>query len=215
MTASLEDLLKMESEEILTHNERPTADQLRVKEQIYYDDVEEGMELPKYIYHPTPTHLFRWSAAIENFHRIHYDLDFGLNHDRNPSILVHGSWKQSVVPQYIKDWTSPKGMALEGQVRAPRHVGAGRRSHHVGKGHRQIRKKLHGIRRVGDRHDHPGRRGEYAGVRDGGPAFEGRTGHSISLRASPGLTKGLTETGTTAPGGSPPGAYPLTTRIKT
>ena len=109
MTASLEDLLKMEAEEILTHNERPTADQLRVKEQIYYDDVEEGMELPKYIYHPTPTHLFRWSAAIENFHRIHYDLDFGLNHDRNPSILVHGSWKQSVVPQYIKDWTSPKG----------------------------------------------------------------------------------------------------------
>ena len=32
-----------------------------------------------------------------------------MNHDRNPSILVHGSWKQSAVPQYIKDWTSPKG----------------------------------------------------------------------------------------------------------
>ena len=69
----------------------------------------EGDELPKYIYKPTPTHLFRWSAAIENFHRIHYDLDFGLNHDRNPSILVHGSWKQSVVPQYLKDWTLPNG----------------------------------------------------------------------------------------------------------
>ena len=101
MTQALEDLLKMEPEEILKYNERPSADQIRNKQQIYYEDVEEGMELPKYIYHPTPTHLFRWSAAIENFHRIHYDLDFGMNHDRNPSILVHGSWKQSAVPQYI------------------------------------------------------------------------------------------------------------------
>lgn len=109
MTTPLEDLLQMEPQEIWRRNERPTAEQLRRKQQVYYEDVEEGAELPKYIYKPTPTHLFRWSAAIENFHRIHYDLDFGLNHDRNPSILVHGSWKQSVVPQYLKDWTSPGG----------------------------------------------------------------------------------------------------------
>ncbi len=115
MTVALEDLLKMTPEEIVTHNERPTADQLRNKQQIYYEGVEEGFELPKYIYQQTPTHLFRWSAAIENFHRIHYDLDFGLNHDRNPSILVHGSWKQSVIPQYLKDWTLPKGWPWKAQ----------------------------------------------------------------------------------------------------
>ena len=109
MSATLEELLKMKPEEIQAHNERPTADQLRNKAQTYYEDVNVGDELPKYIYAPTPTHLFRWSAAIENFHRIHYDLDFGLNHDKNPSILVHGSWKQSVVPQYLKDFTLPKG----------------------------------------------------------------------------------------------------------
>ena len=109
MTTPLQELLKMSPEEILAHNEKPTAEQLRNKRQIYYEDVYEGMELPKYIYHPTPTHLFRWSAAIENFHRIHYDLDFGINHDKNPSVLVHGSWKQSVVPQYLKDWTLPNG----------------------------------------------------------------------------------------------------------
>ena len=111
MTIPLQELLKMSPEEILAHNEKPTAEQLRDKQQIYYEDVFEGMELPKYIYHPTPTHLFRWSAAIENFHRIHYDLDFGMNHDKNPSILVHGSWKQSVIPQYLKDWTLPNGWA--------------------------------------------------------------------------------------------------------
>ena len=115
MSLPLEELLKLEAEDILNHNERPKADDLRHKQQIYYEDVDEGMELPKYIYHPTPTHLFRWSAAIENFHRIHYDLDFGLNHDKNPSILVHGSWKQSVVPQFLKDWTLPKGWPWKAQ----------------------------------------------------------------------------------------------------
>ncbi len=109
MTIGLEALLKLSPEEILTHNEKPSGEQLRNKQQIYYDDVHEGLELPKYIYKPTSTHLFRWSAAIENFHRIHYDLDYAINHEKNPSILVQGSWKQSVVPQYLKDWTLPNG----------------------------------------------------------------------------------------------------------
>ena len=115
MTIALEDLLKLSAEEIWARNERPTSQQLRDKQQTYYEDVDEGMEPPKYIYKPTPTHLFRWSAAVENFHRIHYDLDFGLNHDKNPSILVHGSWKQSVVAQYLKDWTLPKGWPWKAQ----------------------------------------------------------------------------------------------------
>ncbi len=105
----LEELLKLPPSQMAQHNERPNSEALRNKQQLYYDDVSEGMELPKYIYEPTPTHLFRWSAAIENWHRIHYDLDFAINHDRLPSILVQGSWKQSVAPQYLKDWTLPNG----------------------------------------------------------------------------------------------------------
>ncbi|GIS94946.1 MAG: hypothetical protein CM1200mP22_21830 [Dehalococcoidia bacterium] len=79
MSARLEDLLKMTPAEIQAHNERPTADQLRNKTQTYYEDVNVGDELPKYVYAQTPTHLFRWSAAIENFHRI--PLRFGLRHE--------------------------------------------------------------------------------------------------------------------------------------
>ena len=109
MAVALKALLQMSPEDIVANNEKPTVEELRNKHQIYYEDVHEGMELPKYIYRPTSTHLFRWSAAIENFHRIHYDLDFALNHDKNPSLLVHGTWKQSVVPQYLKDWTLPNG----------------------------------------------------------------------------------------------------------
>lgn len=116
MSVSLEDLLSMSPAEILGHNEKPTGQQLRHKEQTYFEDVYEGMELPRYIYRLTPTHLFRWSAAIENFHRIHYDLDFAINHDKNPALLVQGSWKQSVVPQYLKDFTLPGGWAWKARI---------------------------------------------------------------------------------------------------
>ena len=65
MTTLLDDLLNMEPEEIWRRNERPDADGLRDKAQIYYEDVNEGDELPKYIYKPTPTHLF----PVERGHR--------------------------------------------------------------------------------------------------------------------------------------------------
>ena len=116
MSTPLEELLNMEPEDIWRRNERPDADGLRDKRQIYYEDVNEGDELPKYVYKPTPTHLFRWSAAIENFHRIHYDLDFGLNHDRNPSILVHGIMETkrcSPVPQRLD---AAQRLAVESSV---------------------------------------------------------------------------------------------------
>ena len=44
MTTPLEELLKMEPKEIQAHNDRPTADQLRNKTQLYYEDVEVGLE---------------------------------------------------------------------------------------------------------------------------------------------------------------------------
>ena len=43
MTVALEDLLKMSPEEILTHNEKLTAEQLRNKQQTYFEEVYEGM----------------------------------------------------------------------------------------------------------------------------------------------------------------------------
>ena len=54
-----------------------TADELRGKTQTWFDDVTVGQEMPPLVIGPmTPTHLFRWSAAIENWHRIHYDDPF-------------------------------------------------------------------------------------------------------------------------------------------
>jgi acyl dehydratase len=87
-----------------------TAEELRSKQQLYYDDVEVGQEMPSLVIGPmTPTHAFRWSSAIENWHRIHYDQDFAVYHDGLPNILIQGSWKQSIMPRYLKDLCLPDG----------------------------------------------------------------------------------------------------------
>jgi acyl dehydratase len=87
-----------------------TADELRNKQQMHYEDVSEGQMLSTYVLGPmTPTHIFRWSAAIENWHRIHYDQDFAIYHEGLPNILVNGSWKQSIMPGYLKDLCLPDG----------------------------------------------------------------------------------------------------------
>lgn len=87
-----------------------TADDLRTKTQLYLHDLSEGQDMPPLVIGPlTPTHLFRWSAAIENWHRIHYDQNFAVYHDGLPSILAQGSWKQSILPRYLKDMCLPNG----------------------------------------------------------------------------------------------------------
>lgn len=54
-------------------------------------------------------HIMRWSAAVENFHRIHYDQPFAVNHDKLPDVLINGSWKQHVLVQLVKDGLGPAG----------------------------------------------------------------------------------------------------------
>lgn len=54
-------------------------------------------------------HIMRWSAAVENFHRIHYDYRFATGHDHLPDVLINGSWKQHVLVQLVKDGLGPAG----------------------------------------------------------------------------------------------------------
>jgi acyl dehydratase len=85
-----------------------------------FDDVEIGTELPELVKGPmTSMHIMRWSAAIENWHRIHYDKPFATTHDGLPDVLVNGSWKQHVLAQLLKDWAGPGGwmVSLEFQYR--------------------------------------------------------------------------------------------------
>ena len=75
---------------------------------IFYEDVAVGSEIPRLAKGPlTTAHLMRWSAAMENWHKIHYDKPFALGHDKLPGLLVNGSLKQQFVLQLLKDWVGP------------------------------------------------------------------------------------------------------------
>lgn len=77
-----------------------------------FDDVEIGQAIPNVMKGPMTTgHIMRWSAAMENWHRIHYDWKYATEHDGLPDIMVNGSWKQHVMIQLLSDWAGDTGWA--------------------------------------------------------------------------------------------------------
>jgi acyl dehydratase len=75
-----------------------------------FEDVAIGEELPPVVRGPlTTTHVMRWSAAIENWHRIHYDQPFAVEHDGLPGLLINGSFKQHLLVQLLRGWLEPDG----------------------------------------------------------------------------------------------------------
>jgi acyl dehydratase len=75
-----------------------------------FEDVDVGQDIPTLQKGPmTPAHIMRWSAASENWHRIHYDRDYAVNHDKLPDVMVNGSWKQHVLIQLLTDWVGEEG----------------------------------------------------------------------------------------------------------
>jgi acyl dehydratase len=77
---------------------------------LYFEDVAVGDEPPKLVKGPlTTVHLMRWSASIENWHKIHYDHPFATGHDKLPGCLIAGSMKQQFLVQILKDWIGEGG----------------------------------------------------------------------------------------------------------
>ncbi|MGH3998363.1 MAG: acyl dehydratase, partial [Gammaproteobacteria bacterium] len=65
-----------------------------------YFDLTVGDRIPELVRGPiSSAHVMRWSAAMENWHRIHYDLPFAQDHDKLPGLVVNGSWKQYFIVQ--------------------------------------------------------------------------------------------------------------------
>jgi acyl dehydratase len=83
---------------------------MAIRRQTVFEDVQVGQELPGLDTGPLgTTHLMRWSAAMENWHKIHYDLPFAMEHDKLPGLLINGSLKQQFLLQLLKDWAGPSG----------------------------------------------------------------------------------------------------------
>ena len=91
-----------------------------------FDAVAVGDELGALVCGPlTSLHLMRFSAAIENWHRIHYDERFAIGHDGLPGLLISGSFKQHAVARMLRGWAGRGGwlVSLSLQFRRMNVVG--------------------------------------------------------------------------------------------
>jgi len=77
-------------------------------EQVYYEDVEVGNELPTLIKHPTPRQLVMWAGVSGDFYEIHYDADFASSKGL-PGIIVQGDLTVSFLTQLVTDWMGEWG----------------------------------------------------------------------------------------------------------
>jgi acyl dehydratase len=97
-----------------------------MRERIDFEDVAVGDEVGPLGKGPfTTPHLMRWSAAMENWHKIHYDQPFATGHDKLPGLLINGSLKQQFIAQLLKDWAGRAGWVwqVKFQFRAMNVVG--------------------------------------------------------------------------------------------
>lgn len=79
-------------------------------EPVSFENITVGDDIPTIVKGPmTTAHIIRWSAAMENWHKIHYDWRYATEHDGLPDVLINGSWKQHVLAQVLADWVGETG----------------------------------------------------------------------------------------------------------
>jgi len=75
---------------------------------VYFEDVQEGQEIPKLVKNPSTQQLVHWAAGSGDFYQIHYDLEFAKGTGL-PGLIVHGALKHAFLGQLLWDWASPSG----------------------------------------------------------------------------------------------------------
>ena len=75
---------------------------------LYWEDVDEGMELPPLVKHPTTQQLVRYAGASGDFYQIHYDPAFAQGMGL-PGVILHGALKSAFLGQLMTDWIGEHG----------------------------------------------------------------------------------------------------------
>ena len=77
-------------------------------EQVYFEDVEEGTELPTLRKDPTTQQLVMYAGASGDYYQIHYDRQFALGNGL-PDVILHGALKNAFLGQLMTDWIGEQG----------------------------------------------------------------------------------------------------------
>lgn len=77
-------------------------------QQVYFEDVNEGDEIPRLVKNCSPQQLVLWAAGSGDFYPIHYDKDFAISTGLK-GIIVHGALKHAFLGQLLHDWIGDQG----------------------------------------------------------------------------------------------------------
>ncbi|MBI4332956.1 MAG: dehydratase [Chloroflexi bacterium] len=71
--------------------------------QVYFEDIEVGDQLPTLTKRPTTQQLVKWAGASGDYYQIHYDKDFAISTGLS-GVIVHGWLTASFLAQMLTDW---------------------------------------------------------------------------------------------------------------
>ncbi len=77
-------------------------------DQVYFEDVNEGDEIPQLVKNCSTQQLVQWAAGSGDFYQIHYDKDFAQSTGLQ-DIIVHGALKHAFLGQLVHDWMGDAG----------------------------------------------------------------------------------------------------------
>ncbi|GBD14349.1 hypothetical protein HRbin25_00222 [bacterium HR25] len=78
------------------------------EQQLYFEDVEVGQEVPTLVERCDARRLVMWAAGSGDFYEIHYDKDFAIGTGL-PERIVHGALKHALLGRMLHEWIRYQG----------------------------------------------------------------------------------------------------------
>ncbi len=79
-----------------------------MSEQLYFEDVKEGLELPTVEKNPTTQQLVKYAGASGDYYQIHYDQEFAKVNGL-PNVILHGALKNAFLGHLMTNWVGEHG----------------------------------------------------------------------------------------------------------
>ena len=77
-------------------------------QQVYFEDVTEGAEIPELVQNCDSQRLVFWAAGSGDYYQIHYDKDFAQSTGL-PECIVHGALKHALLGRLLDQWSGDEG----------------------------------------------------------------------------------------------------------
>jgi acyl dehydratase len=91
-------------------------------QQVYYEDIEVGSDIPALVKHPTLVQLVKYAGAVDDYSPYNFDREYARSIGL-PDVLVTGSLLFGFLAQMVTDWIGEQGTIkkLSCSHRAMRH----------------------------------------------------------------------------------------------